>query len=151
MLSAPRCRDTFEVAENGFVRAQIAQITRADNLELTADLWSTPQLQDEWSRILAISKGRRTAVLHYSGAVEILYPQFERPTGVYFTPGLVSPRQAEREAARIESADVVVLQYLPGWEGFALAPGTERALTRFKHIDFKQIDEGVYFSVYERR
>ena len=117
----------------------------------TADLWSTPQLQDEWSRILAISKGRRTAVLHYSGAVEILYPQFERPTGVYFTPGLVSPRQAEREAARIESAGVVVLQYLPGWGGFALTPATERALARFKQIDFKQIDKGVYFSVYERR
>ena len=56
----------------------------------TAGLWSSAQLRDEWSEVLAASKGRRTAVLHFAGAVELLYPGLEIPVGTYFETGLMS-------------------------------------------------------------
>ena len=91
------------------------------------------------------------AVVHYAGAVEILYPEFERPTGIYFIEGLMKAAEIQGEVARIESADVIVVPHggiPPTWAagGYTLTPETERALAHFK-----QTEQSTYFSVYERR
>ena len=113
----------------------------------TANLWSSAGASDEWSRVIAAIKGRRAVALHAAGAVEVLYPQFERPVGVYFEPGLMTATEIQREVARIESADVIVVPNdVAGWGGYTLTPETERALA-----SFKQTERGPYLSVYERR
>ena len=115
----------------------------------TAGLWSSAQLRDEWSEVLAANKGRRTAVLHFAGAVEMLYPGLEPPVGTYFEAGLMSATEIQHEAARIESADVVVIPtgYLsPVSGGFPQTPEAQRALA-----PFKQTGQSKYFSIYERR
>jgi hypothetical protein len=114
----------------------------------TASLWSSAPLRDEWSGVLAASKGRRTAILHFAGAVEMLYPGFERPIGTYFLAGLMSPREIQHEVARIESADVIVIPsgiLSPVSSGFLQTPQADRALA-----PFKEIVQGEYFSIYER-
>ncbi len=113
----------------------------------TANLWSSAGASDEWSRVIAAIKGRRAVALHAAGAVEVLYPQFERPVGVYFEPGLMTATEIQREVTRIESADVIVVPNdVAGWGGYTLTPETERALA-----SFKQTERGAYLSVYERR
>jgi hypothetical protein len=134
----------------GGIAGSISAWRETSRSAVTANLWSSTQVQDDWSRVLALSKGRRTAVLHFAGAVEILYPEFERPTGLYFTEGLISAAQIQHEVARIESADVVVLPSTllpPGWGGYLMTPESEHALAS----SFKQTERGAYFSVYERR
>jgi hypothetical protein len=84
--------------------------------------------------------------LHYAGAVEILFPEFEPPVGTYFAGGLMSPAEIRNEVARIESADLIVVPTLPGWGGPAPTPQTEAALARFKLTE-----RMTNFSVYERR
>jgi hypothetical protein len=135
----------------GVVKDSMSAWRNTSRSSITANLWSSTLVQDEWSRVLALSRGRRAAVVHYGGAVEILYPEFERPTGTYFMPGLMSTAEIQREVARIESADVIVLPsgaLPPTWGagGYTLTPETERAMARFN-----QIDQEVYFSVYQRR
>ena len=133
------------------VKESIAAWRSTIRTPVTANLWSPTDVRDEWSRVLALCKGRRAAVVHYAGAVEILYPEFKRPTGAYFIVGLMNAAQIQLEVARIESVDVIVLPHggmPPTWAagGYALTPETERALAQFKRID-----ESTYFSVYERR
>ena len=114
----------------------------------TANLWSPIELQDEWSRILTLSKGRRVAAFHYAGAVELMYPQFEPLIGTYFCAGLMTPAETQREAARIESADIVVIPASTSsafCNSYPQTPETDRALA-----PFKQTVQGEYFSVYER-
>ncbi len=114
----------------------------------TADLWSFPQMRDEWTRILTLSKGRRVAAFHYAGAAELMYPQFEPPVGTYFCEGLMPPVEIQREIARIDAADIIVL---PADTSAAFCnsypdiPEAHRALA-----SFKQTSRGEYFSVYER-
>ena len=133
----------------GVIRYSISAWRSSSRAPVTANLWSSAQMQDEWSRVLALSNGRRAAILHYSGAVEILYPEFERPTGTYFMEGLMSAAEIQLEAVRIESADVVVTTsdpLNPGWNARTVTPETERALAQFKRTE-----QSTYFSIYERR
>jgi hypothetical protein len=114
----------------------------------TANLFSTPQLQDEWSRVLTLSKGRRVAAFHYAGAVELMYPEFKPLIGTFFCEGLTTPVEIQREVERIESADVVVLPASTSsvfCNSYPQTPETDRALA-----PFKQIEQGEYFTVYER-
>ncbi len=132
----------------GLVKDSIAAWRTTSRTPVTANLWSSPQVRDEWSRVLALSKGRRAAVLHYAGAVEILYPEFEPPAGSFFVEGLMTARQTQREVAKIESADIIVLPEAtlpPRWGGYLMTPEAERALSHFKPIE-----HGLYFSVSER-
>jgi hypothetical protein len=112
---------------------------------ITANLWCSAQVQDEWSHALGLIKGRRAAALHYAGAVELFYPEFEPAVGTYFSGGMMSTAEINREVARIESADVIVVSTIPGWGGPVMTPETERALA-----PFKRTYQGTYFSVYER-
>ena len=114
----------------------------------TANLFSTPQFQDEWSRVLTLSKGRRVTAFHYAGAVELMYPEFKPLIGTYFCEGLMTPVEIQREVARIESADVVVIPASTSsafCNSYPQTPETDRALA-----PFKQIEQGEYFTVYER-
>jgi hypothetical protein len=130
----------------GLIKSSIYAWRNTSRSPVTANLWSSPQVRDEWSKILALSNGRRTAVVHYAGAVEILFPEFEPPVGTYYQGGLLSPAESQREAARIESADLIVVPTLPDWPGAAMTPETERAMARFKRTE-----KGAYFSVYQRQ
>ena len=114
----------------------------------TANLWSTKDVRDEWTRVLAASKGHRTAILHYAGAIEILYPQFEPPTGTYFCPGLTSAAEIQREVARIKAADQVVLENVFASSSCGSFPQTQE--TESALAPFKQTERGDYFLVYER-
>jgi len=132
----------------GVIRDSIFAWSNTSRTAVTANLWSSTQVQDEWSRVLATIKGRRAVALHYAGAVELLHPgDFEPPTGTYFSPGLMSDAEIRREVARIQSADVIVLPNAlpPGWGDPPLTPETERALAALK-----QTERGTYFLVYER-
>ena len=113
---------------------------------VTANLWSQPAVRDDWTRVLTLSKGRRVVALHYAGAVELMFPEFEPPSGTYFTPALESAPEIEHEVARIDSADMIVVPTLPGWGGPAPTPETDRALARFKLTE-----RMTNFSVYEPR
>ncbi len=100
-------------------------------------------------RVLALNKGHRTAVLHYAGAIEILYPEFEPPAGTYFWPALTSAAEIQHEVARIKAADMVMLENVftsSSCGSFPQTPETERALA-----EFKQIEQSKYFLIYERR
>ena len=131
----------------GVITSAIYAWRNTSRSHVTANLWSSPQVRDEWSRVLALSNGRRAVVIHYAGAVEILFPDFQPPVGTYYQRGLLSAAEIQREAARIESADLIVVpNLLPDWPGPAMTPETERALA-----PFKQTEKGVYFSVYERQ
>lgn len=130
----------------GVIGNSISAWRETSRSPVTANLWSSREMQDEWSMALALSKGRRTAALHYAGAVELFYPAFERPIGTYFSGGLMSAAEIKREVTRIESADVIVVPTIPGWGGPVMTPDTERALS-----PFKQTYEGKSFSVYERK
>ena len=115
----------------------------------TANLWSSKDVRDEWTRVLILSKGHRTAVLHYAGAIEILYPQFEPPAGTYFCRALTSAAEIQHEVARIKAADMVMLENVftsSSCGSFPQTPETERALA-----EFKQIERSKYFLIYERR
>jgi hypothetical protein len=132
----------------GVVRDSISAWRRTSRSPVTANLWSSFEVQDEWSRILALSKGRRAAVLDYAGGIEVMYPQFEQPTHSFFIQGQIGPEDIRREVARIESADVIVVptaQMLSGFGSYASTPETELALA-----SFKQTERGNYFSVYQR-
>jgi hypothetical protein len=51
------------------IRESIAAWRSTSRTPVTANLWSPTEVGDEWSRVLALCKGRRTAVVHYAGAV----------------------------------------------------------------------------------
>jgi hypothetical protein len=130
----------------GIIRDSISGWRDTSRSAVTANLWSSDSARDDWVKVLALSKGRRTVALHYAGAVEILFPELEPPVGTYFAGGLMSPAEIRNEVARIESADLIVVPTLPGWGGPAPTPQTEAALARFKLTE-----RMTNFSVYERR
>lgn len=81
----------------------------------TAGLWASPGLRAEWSRVLQLSHGRRTAVLARLGAAAIMYPQFEPPVSWVLVPGLATTREVRLVAEQISRARLVVLTNLYSW------------------------------------
>ena len=130
----------------GVIQSSISDWRGMSRSRVTANLWSLPAARNDWTTVLAMSEGRRAVALHYAGAVEILFPQFEPASGTYFTPALESAPEIQREVARIDSAGIIVVPTLPGWGGPAATPQTDRALARFKLTA-----RTANFSVYEPR
>ena len=76
----------------------------------TAGLWTDPALADEWAVALTMTEGRRSALVAWAGAGELLYPdRFGPPVRFFLLPGMEDFSDLARLADRVADAEVVVL------------------------------------------
>ena len=76
----------------------------------TAGLWADPALIGEWSRALAITDGRRSALVSWAGAGESLDPdRFGPPVRFFLLPGMEDFPDLARLADRVADAEVIIL------------------------------------------
>lgn len=83
----------------------------------TAGLWAPPDMRAEWSHVLELTHGRRSAVLARLGAAALMFPQFEPPVSWVLVPGLATQGDVRRKAKQISKASMVVLSTLYAWPG----------------------------------
>jgi hypothetical protein len=112
----------------------------------TAGLWASPDERAEWVKVLAMTRGHRTAVLYYNGCVEILFPQFSPPVTFYLLRGGASPADISRKISQLEESSMVVM---PQWENGILddIPSLGEVVRR----DFAPAFQGTWFVVYTRK
>jgi hypothetical protein len=113
---------------------------------LTAGLWTTPDEKDEWSRVLAITHGRKAVAMSSMGAAELLFPGFDKPVSLFLMRGLMTSSDVQRKISQLSSAQMVVVPVLPGpCDGCASAPEFNSAMK-----SFEPTWTGQHFQVLER-
>jgi hypothetical protein len=111
----------------------------------TLGLWTTPEDQREWARVLDLTRGQRPALLAECEGAALLFPQFAPPTGAYFVPGHPVPAEVRRKASQLASAGLIVKVGPPGDRRFERWPELISALD-----GCEPIWEGNHYQVYRR-
>ena len=112
----------------------------------TAGLWTTVDEGGEWSRVLAITQGKKAVVMSSMGATELLFPGFESPVSLFLMRGLMTSSDVQRKTSQLSSAQMVVVPVLPGpCDGCATAPEFTSAMK-----SFEPTWTGQHFEVFER-
>ncbi len=74
----------------------------------TRGLWATANERDDWEKVLAMSAGRKTIIVHPMGAVEMMFNGFQAPIGTYIMKGLMLQGDIDRRRTQLAEADMVV-------------------------------------------
>jgi hypothetical protein len=111
----------------------------------TAGLWVAPDERTEWIRVLAITRGHRTAILEYYGCADLLFPQFSSPVTLFLVPGTPA-KDISRKISQLQTSSMIVM---PKWHRgiFNDIP----AISDLVRHDFVPAFQGAWFIVYTRR
>jgi len=113
---------------------------------VTARLWTTTDERSEWSKVLAMTHGKKTVMMNSMGAVELLFPGFESPVSLFLKPGLMTSSDVERKLSQLGTAQMVVAPILPGpCDGVANTPEFSTAIKTFEPLW-----TGQHFEVFAR-
>jgi hypothetical protein len=74
-----------------------------------AGLWAPAAERTEWTKVLSLTKGHRTAVLDTYGCVELLFPEFVPPVTLYMVPGTPTPEMVARKVSQLETVSRIVM------------------------------------------
>jgi hypothetical protein len=112
----------------------------------TAGLWVTPDERAEWIKVLAMTRGHRTAILDYYGCADILFPEFSPPVTLFLVPGGASPAEISRKILQLEASSMIVMPR--GQNGLL---DDIPAIGNLVRRDFVAAFQGAWFVVYARR
>ena len=91
-------------------------------------LWATPGEQDEWHRVLELTRDTAPVLLAGVEGSAILVPRFAPPVAAYLCPGLTLPVEIHRKVSQLSSAEWIVSLVGHNWEGFRFWPELAAAL-----------------------
>jgi hypothetical protein len=111
----------------------------------TLGLWATREDQEEWARVLELTRGERPVLMAECEGVTLLFPRFAPPMGAYFVPGHPLPVEIRRKAAQLASATLIVKVGPPGDRRFDRWPELVAALD-----GCEPVWEGKLYQVYRR-
>jgi hypothetical protein len=75
-----------------------------------AGLWASAAERTEWTEVLSLTKGHRTAVLDMYACVELLFPEFAPPVTLYMVPGAPTSEMVARKVSQLESVSRIVMR-----------------------------------------
>jgi hypothetical protein len=110
-----------------------------------AGLWAPAAERTEWTKVLSLTKGHRTAVLDTYGCVELLFPEFVPPVTLYMVPGAPTPEMVARKVSQLKSVSRIVM---PRWESGLL--DFWPAIGSVVRENFTYLWQGDRFVVYQR-
>ncbi|HXR25483.1 MAG TPA: hypothetical protein VN742_08995, partial [Candidatus Binataceae bacterium] len=61
----------------------------------TAGLWASAEQHDQWREAVSLIDGQRAALLSSQGCAPLLFPEFERNSFAYLTPGIALPHDLD--------------------------------------------------------
>jgi len=112
----------------------------------TAGLLANNQERKEWIQACQIAQGRDAVVLVETGAVALMFPEFEPPFGAFLLPGMARPAEVAHTVEQLMRAKVIVERSSEtGADQFSAFPEIMAAM-RGTH----RIMRGHYFDVYVR-
>jgi hypothetical protein len=111
----------------------------------TLGLWAIREDQDEWARVLELTRGGRPVLLAECEGAALLFPQFAPPMGAYFVPGHPVAAEVHRKADQLAAATLIVKVGPPGDRRFERWPELVAALD-----GCAPIWEGKLYQVYRR-
>jgi hypothetical protein len=116
----------------------------------TKGLWASRDEREDWERIVSLTAGHKTVILHEMGAAELMFPGFQEPVSTYLMKGLMLPGDIARKQSQLSSTEMVVLPLTAtecnGVAGLADDPAFVRSLE-----DFEPIWKGTNFELLQRR
>jgi hypothetical protein len=111
-------------------------------------LWWPTDQADEWTRVLKLIDGKRSALMVEAGGGALLSPAFQKPVAMYLLPEYQAGGEPDREARQLKDSDAIVTTVLhPTYLGSCLNyyPKLRDAMGNAR-ITFG----GKYYVVYER-
>lgn len=75
----------------------------------TAGLWASRSEREDWKEVLALTRGRSTAVLEWYGCAPLLFPQLLPPVSLYVVQGGINRPEMAREINQLKSSEMVVM------------------------------------------
>ena len=75
----------------------------------TAGLWETNEYRAEWERVRSSTRDHHSMILVFAGAAPLWFSEFEGLPTFHLARGVVLPLELQRDIARIEAAERVVI------------------------------------------
>jgi hypothetical protein len=111
---------------------------------VTAGLWATQPLRDEWRKVLGLVRGHPTSMLMTDGCADLLFPEFMKPVGLHLDRALPLPGEFAAKLQQLRSSAMIVVP--PGEMGLLeVWPQIDALISR--HFDV--LFHGQFFTVLE--
>lgn len=96
------------------IQAELNEWRSARHSTLSRNMFSYGDEDDQIKDILSFVRGRKTAVLQYSGAFPLLHSGLGVPVNEWFSPGITLPAETSRMKSEVENAERVFVP-TPRW------------------------------------
>lgn len=111
-------------------------------------LWTYTKEFEEWKKARELARGKRSVVLVQSGAIELMFSEFQPPVTYYFEWGLATRNDLDRKLRQLDGADLVAITKLKTYEDFLQKwPSLREKLDS----SFEKSWSGEYVEVYTRK